>query len=392
MGVGGTVWRMLRRRWEVLLAILGLVWLGAAERGRAEGVQLVRPGDVWRYLAVGAFQEPPRDWQRPGFGDEVWAAGAAGFSVGFGTYQMGATALGPWLGNDSLRGLLMRREFVVERPGEVAWLWLRMEYEDGLRVWLNGQEVVRSGYGPGDEVGWGATPAYHSAGNAEVFDLTAHAGKLVTGTNLLAVQVVDASVGWPTVYAWGELRANFLRGPFLGPVSSNAVTVCWTTGRPGTGRVEFRAEGEAEARVTVTETGPPATQHEVTVAGLAAGTRYRWRVRTEAEGRGAWSEEGVVTTFRPSGDATILALGDTGEGLLPQYEIAEAMRREGADAVLHTGDIVYSTMIPGRLDLRCLAIYERLMRDTPMFFSVETGVLGFCPASASSRRRSSVRR
>jgi hypothetical protein len=58
-------------------------------------------------------------------------------------YEQGSTALPTFVGGGWVRSLLLRRTFVVEAPSAIRRLILRADYEDGLIVWLNGEEVVR---------------------------------------------------------------------------------------------------------------------------------------------------------------------------------------------------------------------------------------------------------
>jgi thymidine phosphorylase len=71
---------------------------------------------------------------------------------------------------------------------------LRMDYDDGFVAYINGQEVTRASMPAG-------TPAFdtkaidHEAGTPETFDLGAYTGELVTGTNVLVIEIHNKKIG-----------------------------------------------------------------------------------------------------------------------------------------------------------------------------------------------------
>ena len=70
-----------------------------------------------------------------------------------------------------------------------------MDYDDGFVSYINGQEVARANMPAG-------TPDYntnantaHEAGTAEIFNLYSNIGDLVTGTNVLAIEIHNENIG-----------------------------------------------------------------------------------------------------------------------------------------------------------------------------------------------------
>ncbi len=346
-----------------------MLWLGVAAPGvAAVPTQLIRPDARWRYQTLPhVLSDRWSGWETAGFDDSAWPAGPAAFSSGYSSYQQGATDLPAWTADGYLRGLLLRHEFVLEDPAGVVSLALRLEYEDGVVVWLNGVEAVRIGVPPGSPGVGGTPPAYHPAGEAELIDLTAQLAGLRKGTNLLALQVLDASATGSTLFAWPELRANFTRGPIVQNVSDGAATVVWQCLEAVTGRVETRPVGESEWRRLPTVS--PAPRQAVVMGGLEPGTAYEYRVVREGPGREVTSEQSVFRTLRTSGDLDFVVVGDTGASTVAHYEIATAIAAERTDLVLHLGDIVYPSFTPGRVDLRCFSVQEAGFRTQPWFFT-----------------------
>jgi hypothetical protein len=332
----------------------------------ASPTQLIRPDAVWRYLAL-SEGGPPEGWEGESFDDASWAPGPAGLSVGYSGYLQGATVIPSWTGRGYVRGLAMRHRFRVEDPGRIHTLVLRLEYEDGCILWLNGREVARLGVAAGPVPRWDSLAAVHGMGAAELVDLSAHLPKLRAGTNLLAIQAFDGSTFGASLYVWPELRANFSRGPLVQNVSSNRLTVAWQTLAPTAGRVELRRDPE-EGWQRLGRM-PGATDQAAEIEGLQPGTRYEYRVVLEGVAGDSASEPATVRTLRTHGDIEFLALGDTGASTTGQYGVASALFREPADLVLHLGDIAYPGLTRGRLDLRCFGEYEPSFRSVPWFFT-----------------------
>ncbi len=345
----------------VVFCLLG--WM--APCGWASPTQWIRPDGEWRFLAL--TTNPPAAWPSPAFDDASWEPAVAGFSVGFVGYAQGATVI-PWQsGGAVVGGLAMRRQFVVEDPTAAGSLLLRVEFEDGMLVWLNGVEVLRIGLPAGDVPRWDATAASHPSGLAESYDLSDRLALVHPGTNVLAIQVFEASPWGATLYAWPELRVNFARGPVVQNVSGNSAFVVWHTQVPWPARVEFRRVSEDAWRVVRPEKVAP--EQAVEISGLAPGERYEYRVVLEGPGPERASDAAIFATLRPAGDVDFLVIGDTGATSAGQYELATALFRERTDLVLHVGDVVYPSNLRGRIDLRCFSVYEPSFRSVPWFFT-----------------------
>lgn len=355
-------------RFLAVVGFLGSMWAVAAT---AAPTQLIRPGAVWRHHSV-TSAGPPEGWTAPGFSDGSWADGRAGFSAGYyGYYQAASTpGLLPGAGGAMPAVVLFRHAFAVDDPAAIRRLWLRLEYDDGVRGWLNGVEIFRRGFPPEGDLPWNATPIEHPLGPSELIDLSAFRGLLAPGTNVMALQLADSITGGGTLFLWPELRANFGRGPAVENVSSNRVEIRWQSA-PGAGaRVEIEAV-ESPASAWFLETAGDATgEAMVRVDGLTEGTEYAYRVHLRLPEGDAATERAAFRTLRSAGDVEFLVFGDSGSGLVNQHLLAEAMVEESGDLVLHTGDIVYPGFTAGRMDLRCQSVYEPLRRRVPFFFTV----------------------
>ncbi len=122
----------------------------------------------------------------PAFPDSDWPSGPA--PLGFGT------GLANTLVNGGPAGarypvVCFRRTFDVADPAAFQSLHLMLRRDDGIRVFLNGTRLLTSNVNPDADLGtfaWSEVPP----GEHETWQHTIHsANRLLTGTNLLAVEL-----------------------------------------------------------------------------------------------------------------------------------------------------------------------------------------------------------
>ncbi len=141
-------------------------------------------GTLWSYLDDGS--NPGFSWRSPTFDDQSWAVGMAQFGYG---EQDEQTILR--FGNDSDRKTItsyFRKTFQVPDASRIASLDLTVLYDDGIAVYLNGVEVLRSNLAPG-------APSFEqaTASNSDFENIwttrTIDSSSLQNGQNLIAVEV-----------------------------------------------------------------------------------------------------------------------------------------------------------------------------------------------------------
>jgi matrixin len=204
---------------------------------------LIKAGDSWRYFK--GLSQPPADWSHPGFVlNGSWLTGATG--IGY------ADADDKTVLTDMINRYLTiycRREFTVTKPATLGRLYLDINYDDGFVAYLNGGEVARSASmgKPGAPVDRNTLSADHEAGVVETYRIPA-AG-LVEGTNVLAVEVHNGSLGSSDLSFIPSLRGQrliisddaewkFLRGSAPRPADWNALEFddsSWESGPAGIG-------------------------------------------------------------------------------------------------------------------------------------------------------------
>jgi len=161
---------------------------------------------------------------------------------------------------------------------------------------------------------------------------------------------------------------RLVRGPYLQSVTTSRALVVWRTAQPTEGRVLW-GEKPALGRVADSGSGGPATEHAVSLEGLAAGRHYFYRVAAGDEPlsplerfRAAPAPEGAEFSF--------LVFGDSGKGNQEQWDIAQRMELAGGDFAIHTGDIVYNRGEYEHYDPRFFAPYRAMLARLPIFPSL----------------------
>jgi hypothetical protein len=181
----------------------------AVIRGSAPLSQSIVPaGDDWRYLDNRS--DLGTAWRQPSFPDGDWAFGPA--ELGFGDGDE-VTVINGGPATNRFITTYFRRTFNVADAFDVESLQLRVLRDDGVVVYLNGVEIYRNNMPTGEITA--ATLALTAANGAAEstyyvsppFD-PRPSGLLVTGPNVLAVEVHQASSGSSDLSFDLEMIAN----------------------------------------------------------------------------------------------------------------------------------------------------------------------------------------
>jgi hypothetical protein len=259
--------------------------------------------------------------------------------------------------------VFFRAEFELEEPSLVEWLVLRADYSHGFVAYLNGSEIARRGV-TGILPPFDAIAAVHPRGVTEEIDVSDGISALLTGTNVLAIQLHGAEVPSTNLVIVPELCANFQRGPYVQNAGPDSAEILWRTPVAGSSIVDYGLT----ATLGFSVTNPlPNLSHRMRLLGLAPDTAYFYRVRSRVADRQGASPIYSFRTMKLSGDLSFAVLGDSGSGWLPQLRVAAAMSDTTPDLVLHVGDTAYGSLNPNTADIRCLSVYAPQMRTTPLF-------------------------
>ena len=242
----------------------------------------VNAGTPMVYLANGADPGPLADWFAPTFDDSAWAAGTygVGFQTGTGAENLIETAVPP-----ATLSVYTRATFLIDDPAAAFNLFLGLDYDDGVIVWLNGSEIYRSPEMPVGAPNWDtlATPRESSNGLFPDFDdeidVSAALPLLQPGPNILAVGVWNDTPTSSDLVVVPRLtinRADILaRRPYLQMVGPDRATLRWRTTIPTTTRLIY---GPEPLNLSFYTDPVPKTEHSATVTGLTPDTRYFYAV------------------------------------------------------------------------------------------------------------------
>lgn len=177
---------------------------------------LVASNAVWRYLDTGANLGSA--WVAPAFDDSAWKSGAAELGYGDGGE---ATVINS--GNPRFITYYFRHSLSVADPSLYTYLTVRLMRDDGGIVYLNGSEIFRSNMpqGPVDYL-TPAPTAVAGADESRFFSTRVNRDLLVTGVNVIAVEIHQQSSGSSDVSFALELLGN------TDPLSNNLPTVTLT--------------------------------------------------------------------------------------------------------------------------------------------------------------------
>lgn len=145
----------------------------------------IQPGSVWRYLDDGSDQGIA--WKRPGHDANAWPKGPAELGYGDGDE---ATQVRSGPNGDRHITTYFRRKFFVPEADAVTEILLRIVRDDGVVVYVNGQELVRDNMPDGTiDSETEAVRGVAGSEEAEWLEILLPATLLRSGTNSIAVEI-----------------------------------------------------------------------------------------------------------------------------------------------------------------------------------------------------------
>jgi hypothetical protein len=297
--------------------------LTAATAASNTGEVLVPASSVWKYLDTGANLNTV--WRAPFYDDNGWAAGPA--ILGYGeTNEATTVSFGPDA-DDKYITTYFRRSFLVPDATAFNRLTLSVLRDDGAVVYLNGTEVFRNNMPPGFiDFGTLASTNVHGAAERTFYAITFPSTQLLTGTNVLAVEVHQAAPDSIDLSFDLQLNASNVlvatRGPYLQQGTPKSIVVRWRTQRPSDSRVRYGTNGSDlnlvadDATVTI--------EHIVKLTGLSADTRYYYTIgASDAEVAGG-PDYFFVTSPTNAKPTRIWVIGDAGTQTIAQRVVRDA--------------------------------------------------------------------
>jgi hypothetical protein len=179
---------------------------------------------------------------------------------------------------------------------------------------------------------------------------------------------------------------TLLRTPYLQQVTDDSAVVVWTTRENGAADVRYRVGTAApipvpaqSRRFTAATTGFGFDfyQHEATLQGLSASTRYTYDVFVgNVDATPSRTDAFTTAPLTGTGTVRFIAFGDSGVGSTAQRQLASRMTADTFNLALHAGDIAYGNSGGSgggsyrQFDDWVFGIYGPWMRSRPLFPSI----------------------
>ena len=149
-------------------------------------------------------------WRQPAFDDSGWLAGTTGVGYESGNGYQSLIGLDVVAMRYTNASVYVRVPFTHDPSNAVDRLRLRMKYDDGFAAFINGERVAAAN-APAS-LAWNSTAtASHSDSQAVVFrefDVSAHAGAVQPGTNVLTLHGLNHSLSSSDLLLLPELEAD----------------------------------------------------------------------------------------------------------------------------------------------------------------------------------------
>ncbi|MCL5282837.1 MAG: lamin tail domain-containing protein, partial [Planctomycetes bacterium] len=264
-------------------------------------VVLLPDSSTWRYLKGTREPSPAQGaWRQLGFNDSGWLSGRS--PIGYGETFI-ATNLADMRG--SYTSIYLRKTFEVADLAAFDSLILEVQYDDGINLWINGKLAYRDNLA-GENLPYTAvaTTAIENLNFVQV-DLGDPRTRLVEGTNVIAIQVLNSSRT--------DSSDCFIDVRLLGPKSQGTGTagsVALPTPGKGPGQYEIEAAWESDEIKTFT------SDIKIPAAAVTPGRTYRVRGRMQ-DSTGRWSHWSNPVQF--------IAGEPLAAGILSDLRITEVM-------------------------------------------------------------------
>lgn len=213
-------------------------------------------------------------------------------------------------------------------------LEIRVRYNDGCAVWLNGTEVARRSL---DATASTVALAQRPHGPEwETFYVPVAPGLLQLGDNVLAIEVHPSSrreAPELAVDMLGRRELGIVRGPVISELGQATATISVETDPDLAATLEWGTGATLDRRLA----SPAGRIHHFALDGLPANTKVSYRVYAGAARSPLYA---FRTAPRPGDVIRIGIYGDVRGGHDVHRRLVNAMLGEGLDLVAVTGDMV----------------------------------------------------
>lgn len=336
---------------------------------------LVPAGAAWKYLDNGSNQGTA--WSTTSFNDSTWASGPAQLGYGDGD-EATVVSFGP---NSSAKYITtyFRHAFNVTNPAAFTSLNLQLKRDDGAVVYLNGAEVYRSNMPTGAVSSTTLASSAASDDGATWLSASLSSSLLVSGTNVLAVEIhqnagTSSDISFDLSLS-GSSGTNVTRGPYLQMNTPTSLTVRWRTDVATNSRVSY---GSSPATLTQNaDDATSTTEHVVTIAGLSPNQTYYYSVGSTtstlvgADANHFFKTSPVAGTAAPT---RVWVLGDAGTANASQTGVRNAYYTftgsTYTNLILMLGDNAYNNGTDTEYQAAVFNMYPTILRQTPLWSTI----------------------
>ncbi|MBN2594018.1 MAG: lamin tail domain-containing protein [Sedimentisphaerales bacterium] len=156
-----------------------------------EHIIIIPEEDNWKYFK--GTKEPSArtgQWRMVDFDDSDWLEGQ--MTIGYGESFINTT-LNDMQGSYST--IYLRKEFNLFDVADIGSMNLEVIFDDGVNIWINGVNVLSENV-PGTELAYDAVTSNRTENHDFVsYSVSELQSMLIEGTNVIAVQVVNQSIG-----------------------------------------------------------------------------------------------------------------------------------------------------------------------------------------------------
>ncbi|HVR75690.1 MAG TPA: hypothetical protein VMT52_15250 [Planctomycetota bacterium] len=179
---------LARRVWRSsFLLAAALCIVSSSSTALLPATKLVTDGDTWKYFK--GTEQPPVDWFATDFDDSAWLEGQT--PMGYSTDLPYRTVFNDMMGAAGYLTVYFRKTFTLPDLGDFKWIRIRARYDDGMIVYLNGEELARRSMPAGDVdkdtpgLDHETSPSYEDM----ILSCEAAPTSLRAGENVIAVEV-----------------------------------------------------------------------------------------------------------------------------------------------------------------------------------------------------------
>ncbi|HSH67332.1 MAG TPA: fibronectin type III domain-containing protein, partial [Bacteroidia bacterium] len=245
---------------------------------------LIAAGTSWKYLDNGSNQGTA--WYGTGFNDASWASGNAQLGYGDGD-EATTVSYGPSSSSKYIT-TYFRKTFSVADASVFSNFTLNVKRDDGVVVYINGAEKYRNNM-PTGTISYTTKAASTCSDDGSGFQTTTLAsGSVVTGSNVIAVEIhqVNGSssdisfdlslIGNPTGGS-----ATLTRGPYLQKGTPTSIVVRWRSNIATNSTVKY---GLTSSNLNLTASNSSSvTDHEIQLSGLSSNTKYYYSIGSSTQ-------------------------------------------------------------------------------------------------------------